>query len=128
IAIPRPPSVVLGKSLHAGVCWPMNGSTGHLGLRLPSAMHVTHISIDHIPLDLTEDIQAAPRDLVLWGLSEDLVPLASISYDIYAPAYRQLFETDVRFQALSFDMLVLEVLSNWGASEFTCLYSVRLQG
>ena len=57
------------------------------------------------------------------------VPLAYFDYDIRAPAHVQtfaLFQYIIDSQ-MSFGVVVLEVLRNWGAED-TCLYRLRLHG
>lgn len=57
------------------------------------------------------------------------MPLAVFDYDVNLPASLQNFPVfhELRSTNLSFGVVVLEVLSNWG-SQTTCLYQVRIHG
>ncbi|KAI1786032.1 hypothetical protein LXA43DRAFT_898749 [Ganoderma leucocontextum] len=61
------PEAALDDDLRIGNCWSIPGAAGQLGLRLSTMIHPTHISIDHIPLEIAADISRAPREIALWG-------------------------------------------------------------
>jgi hypothetical protein len=48
----------------AGHCWPMAGSTGRLTVRLKTPIHVTAITIDHLPPSVTPVRQIRGMDNV----------------------------------------------------------------
>jgi len=75
----------------AGHCWPLAGSNGRLTVRLKTPIHITAITIDHLPPSVTperkikgkDDVTSveiasqlrsvsAPKRFVLYGLSGDL--------------------------------------------------------
>ncbi|KZS99774.1 uncharacterized protein LAESUDRAFT_615764, partial [Laetiporus sulphureus 93-53] len=154
IAKPFPASTVLEPDLHAGRCWPMSGSSGHLGLQSMRTMRITNVTIGHISMASSHDIRTAPRSIILWGLSDvaatgqemhctsmstlpmrvslpagtRMFPLAIINYDVHSSSNIQTFDVDSRFHEYEFKLTILEVLSNWGMSDYTCLYSIRLHG
>ncbi|KAI0360944.1 hypothetical protein OH77DRAFT_1418989 [Trametes cingulata] len=57
------------------------------------------------------------------------VLLSTFAYDIYAPSHIQTFEIEdcVVASGMSFGIVVVEVLDNWGG-RCTCLYRVRIHG
>ncbi len=63
----HPPNVTLTDDLRIGQCWSIAASAGQLGVRLPEIIHITHITIDHIPFEIAADISTAPRMMILWG-------------------------------------------------------------
>ncbi len=50
-----------------GHCWSIPGSAAQLGIQLSEMIFPTHVSIDHIPVEIAADIGQAPRTVVLWG-------------------------------------------------------------
>lgn len=58
------------------------------------------------------------------------VRIASFMYDINAPSNIQTFSVfdDVRVLNMDFGIVVLNINSNWGSKEFTCLYRFRVHG
>ena len=61
------PNATLIDDLHIGNCWSIAASKGQLGIRLSEHLHPTHITVDHIPVEIAADISRAPRTLILWG-------------------------------------------------------------
>lgn len=58
------------------------------------------------------------------------IRIASFTYDIDAPTNIQTFAVDqgVRSLGVDFGVVVLNVKSNWGMNDFTCLYRMRVHG
>eukprot|EP00957_Ditylum_brightwellii_P012300 929540-Ditylum_brightwellii.AAC.1 len=55
-AATNPPESVLNPNTRLGSCWPMSGRSGQITLRLPYAVKVDAMTIDHIPISLTSAI------------------------------------------------------------------------
>jgi SUN domain-containing protein 1/2 len=147
------PVTALDDLTQPGQCWRFVGSTGQLGVRLSQKVAIFSVTVDHVPRELVTSVQSAPKNMVLWGVSDIkstmpelakagggrrlpaldgghdafLVALASFRYDPHAASNIQTFSLreEVRYQV--FDRVIFEVLDNWGA-EFTCLYRVRVHG
>ncbi|RPD74276.1 hypothetical protein L226DRAFT_425821, partial [Lentinus tigrinus ALCF2SS1-7] len=64
------PEAALHDDLRVGECWLVPGTSGQLGIGLHTFVAPTHVTIDHIPLEIAADIGQAPRKMVLWGLVE----------------------------------------------------------
>ncbi len=80
-------------NIHVGNCWLFPGSSAQLGLKLSEMIHPTHVSIDHIPVEIAADIGQAPRTMVLWGsvdgsLNESYLREATRSLAILSPKLR----------------------------------------
>lgn len=72
------PRSALTPSLELGQCWAMDGSNGHLAIQLPRAVNISELTIDHIPMELADDMTSAPRELKLWGAKPD-VPVGGVT-------------------------------------------------
>ncbi len=87
----------------AGECLPLNGSTGHVDIRLRHKVIVQAVTVEHLPRSLAFDISSAPKDMGVAGfvdapyLSEHLeerlpraLQLGSFQYDIQVPPFLPL--------------------------------------
>ena len=66
----RSPITALHQDIHSGLCWPMSGDFGQLGVALSFPAYITDITIDHVATDVAFDLRTAPRDMEVWGLVE----------------------------------------------------------
>ncbi|KAI0364520.1 hypothetical protein BV20DRAFT_1039373 [Pilatotrama ljubarskyi] len=62
------PERALQDDIHIGNCWHIPSRTGQLGIILPVHVYPTHVTIDHIPIEIAADIGRAPRNMLLWGV------------------------------------------------------------
>ncbi len=62
------PNAALRDDLRLGECWRIAGASAQLGVGIPELIHVTHVTINHIPIELASDIGEAPRKMFLWGV------------------------------------------------------------
>ncbi|KZT33097.1 hypothetical protein SISSUDRAFT_956986, partial [Sistotremastrum suecicum HHB10207 ss-3] len=131
------PEEALSSSLEPGSCWPMSGSTGHIGIMLADRIEIQNITVDHLPRTIAPHISQAPRAISVWGyVHENHSTLASLrtrvefEYDIHASVHIQTFSVDsmVRSLGIAYDVIVLEIKTNWGSADQTCLYRVRVHG
>lgn len=61
------PDSTLVDDLRIGNCWTIAAAKGQLGIRLSEQLYPTHVTVDHIPVEIAADITRAPRTLILWG-------------------------------------------------------------
>lgn len=115
-----------------GKCWPMHGTSGSLTVTLSNSIRPTSVTIEHIP---SENSTAPKRFRVLgWTIHCDVnEPLRIHSkevlmYDIHAPEPVQTFELDWGWMVDTTNTVTLEVLDNWGNTEFTCMYGFGVHG
>jgi SUN domain-containing protein 1/2 len=66
----RSPITALHQDIHSGLCWPMSGDFGQLGVALSYPAYITDITIDHVAKEVAFDLRTAPRDMEVWGLVE----------------------------------------------------------
>ncbi|TFK79660.1 hypothetical protein K466DRAFT_579148 [Polyporus arcularius HHB13444] len=64
------PEAALRDDLRVGECWLVPGSSGQLGIGLHTFIAPTHVTVDHIPLEIAANIGQAARKMILWGLVE----------------------------------------------------------
>ncbi|KAH9807482.1 UNC-like C-terminal-domain-containing protein [Melampsora americana] len=129
------PEIALKGDGSVGNCWPLVGSSGQLGVGLSRTIDITAMSIEHIGRQLAQnDITAAPREFELWGLSDDQSQLESETllfkgvYSISTPSSPlQTFEIN-KTHPLLYRKVLFKVISNYGNSQFTCIYRVRIHG
>ncbi|KAI6042526.1 hypothetical protein EDC04DRAFT_2658600 [Pisolithus marmoratus] len=66
----RSPITALHQDTHSGMCWPMSGDFGQLGVALASPVRISDFTIDHVAKEVAFDLRGAPRDMEVWGLVE----------------------------------------------------------
>ena len=114
-----------------GHCLPLKGSVGHVDIKLRTGILLRSVSIEHISKASAFNITTAPREMAVHALSgggqeESPVELGAFSYDIDSPP-TQVFPIE---QAPNFAVsrVRLEVRSNHGNEDYTCLYRFKAHG
>ncbi|XP_069839936.1 SUN domain-containing protein 1 isoform X2 [Dendropsophus ebraccatus] len=126
------PRVVIQPDMYPGNCWAFKGSQGYLVVRLSMEIFPTAFSLEHIPKSLspTGNITSAPKDFAVYGLEneyqEDGVLLVQSTYNEEGEPL-QIFQVTEENRK-SFQIVELRILSNWGHSNYTCLYRFRAHG
>lgn len=127
----RSPRTVIQPALYPGECWAFRGSKGQLVVRLASNIEVSGITLEHIPKSLAPNgkISSAPRKFVVKGLASEVdyagVKLGEFEYlDNEQPL--QTF--DLTPPHKMFRYIELQILSNHGHAEYTCVYRMRVHG
>jgi len=117
------PSQILRPVAAPGQCWAFAGQEGRVVIKLGQVVRVTAVTIEHIrPLP---DMSSAPRDMLLWD-PEGNIPLLNLTYTIDTSSSAvQTFPLAI---PTKLSKLKIEVLSNWGHEEYTCVYRVRVHG
>ena len=115
-----------------GHCLALRGSTGFVDVRLRSRVRVDAVSIEHIPRAIAYDTRSAPQEFELTGwLLEGREPSGEMRrfgkhiYDM-APGSSPIQVFDLDRQEV--DVLRLQLLSNHGHEDFTCIYRLRVHG
>ncbi|KAJ9108233.1 hypothetical protein QFC19_002481 [Naganishia cerealis] len=69
----RTPLVILHPATQPGMCWPFEGSQGHVGISLSREIHVTDVTVEHVAKELVSarSLMSAPRDMELWATFGD---------------------------------------------------------
>ncbi|KAG7218555.1 hypothetical protein INR49_020202 [Caranx melampygus] len=126
------PRVVIQPDVHPGNCWAFRGSTGFLVIRLSMRILPTAFSLEHIPKALAPSgtLRSAPRHFNVYGLDDEGQErgklLGSYTYDEDGEALQTFAVTEENDQ--TFQIIEVQVLSNWGHLEYTCMYRFRVHG
>nr|XP_060639535.1 SUN domain-containing protein 1 [Anolis sagrei ordinatus] len=126
------PRVVIQPDMYPGNCWAFKGSQGYLVVRLSMVIHPTAFTLEHIPKTLspTGNITSAPKDFSVYGLEDEYqeegVLLGQYTYDQDGEPLQMFQVTEDTEKA--FQIVELRIFSNWGHSEYTCLYRFRVHG
>ncbi|XP_053182972.1 SUN domain-containing protein 2-like [Scomber japonicus] len=136
IPIWRPPenprTVIKGDShLVPGRCWAFSGRNGHLVIALSHPATLSYVTLGHISKSQspTGSIASAPKEFSVYGmetLNDEGTLLGTFFYDQDGEQLQTFglleHETSV------YKYVKLQVQSNWGHPEYSCLYSFRVHG
>ncbi|KAF7242866.1 SUN domain-containing protein 1 [Varanus komodoensis] len=122
----------LKPDMYPGNCWAFKGSQGYLVVRLSMMIYPTAFTLEHIPKSLspTGNITSAPKDFTVYGLENEYQEegelLGQYTYDQDGESLQmfQVMETTEK----AFQIMELRIFSNWGHTEYTCLYRFRVHG
>ncbi|KAA8581132.1 hypothetical protein FQN60_002713 [Etheostoma spectabile] len=119
------------SSLLPGQCWPFSGDQGHLSVSLSHPVSITSVTLGHITKSQSpsESIASAPRTFSIYGMrtaTEEGRYLGTLVYDQDGAAF-QTFKLPNPDRGV-FRYVKLQIDSNWGNTDYTCLYSFRVHG
>ncbi|KAM8730125.1 uncharacterized protein sun1a isoform 8-T9 [Acanthopagrus schlegelii] len=126
------PRAVIQPDVHPGSCWAFRGSKGFLVIRLSMRILPTAFSLEHIPKALAPSgtLRSAPRDFRVYGLDDESQErgelLGTYTYDEDGEALQTYPVTEESERA--FQVIEVQVLSNWGHPDYTCMYRFRVHG
>ena len=124
------PESALSADNSMGNCWPMAGSKGDLTVQLLVPIIVDSISVDHISHDEAVDIRSAPKTFSVYGLNSaegNKTHLVSGMYDVRAKSPIQSFQIPSG-KISAFKFITFSVNSNYGRTDYTCIYRFRVHG
>ncbi|XP_075345843.1 SUN domain-containing protein 3-like [Mycteria americana] len=128
----RSPELILEPENHPGNCWPFPGSQGHVFIKLsvpiiPRAVTMDHVSGTTFHGDSTS---SAPKDFAVYGLKEEHEEQGTFLGQFTFQALLNPSQTFQLKNELSgfVNYIRLQVLSNWGHPDYTCLYRFRVHG
>ncbi|NWX99884.1 SUN1 protein, partial [Nothoprocta ornata] len=111
--------------------WAFRGSKGQVVVRLPARIWPSALTLQHLfkPAAAACSISSFPRNIAVSGVQkegEEETLLGSFTYDVE----KEAIQTFPLKQKLSqaFQYLKLEVQSNWGNTEYTCIYHMQVHG
>lgn len=87
--------VALDDDVRPGQCWRVEGSSAQLGVHLRRPVRVTNITIDHVPKELVNSAQNAPRNIIVWGQ-----PMTTMDEDDTKRTWETILTEEVHHPAL----------------------------
>eukprot|EP00455_Lapot_gusevi_P033328 TRINITY_DN3642_c0_g1_i1.p1 TRINITY_DN3642_c0_g1~~TRINITY_DN3642_c0_g1_i1.p1 ORF type:complete len:718 (+),score=133.21 TRINITY_DN3642_c0_g1_i1:70-2223(+) len=124
------PEQILKPDMTAGNCWPMKGQQGYVVIQLRQPVRLTQVAIEHLSHKIAVDFSSAPKRMALYGIRSmqhlDQADLL-VSFE-YRSAARQLQQFSIPQSDVAYPAVRLEIQSNHGNPNFTCLYRVRVHG
>ncbi|KAG7248120.1 hypothetical protein CRUP_027408, partial [Coryphaenoides rupestris] len=117
--------------VYPGNCWAFKGSQGYLVIKLSLRVQPTAFYLEHIPKTMspTGSITSAPRNFSVYGLDDEYQEEGKLlGQYVYEKDGESLQKFPVMENKLTFQIIEVRVLSNWGHPEYTCLYRFRVQG
>jgi hypothetical protein len=116
--------------LAPGQCFGFRGQSGRLAVKLAWSSAIHRVVVAHTRA--AKDLTSAPREITVMGFPEGAQPgtvgegvqLCTVAYDIEGPAAQE-WRCEGGGDRV-FESVIVQVASNNGNSEFTCLYSVKL--
>ncbi|XP_064898768.1 SUN domain-containing protein 3-like [Columba livia] len=128
----RSPELILEPDNHPGNCWPFPGSQGHVFIKLSMPVIPRAITMDHVSGTAFhgESISGAPKDFAVYGFKEEHEEqgtfLGQFTF-LAALNPSQTFQLKNELPGVV-NYIRLQVLSNWGHPDYTCLYRFRVHG
>merc|ERR550539_1263415 len=126
------PRTVIQPGVQPGECWAFKGSTGYIVIKLSDAVVPSRFSMEHISKSMSPSgkIDSAPREFQVFGLrsEKDNNPVDLGTYE-YSETQEPLQYFEVQFPTKeSFPYIELDIKSNHGNLNYTCLYRFRVHG
>lgn len=144
------PALALTDGMEPGQCWAFCRDAGQLGIQLTHAIRISHLTVGYQSKSSTT---SAPKNLILWGLkpaNSELcitsggvgdvgtrtpyfgsgycgIRLLSGIYKLSDSSLYQNFTTSLD-HGHYFDKIVVQVVGNWGHTDFTCIYRIQIYG
>ncbi|XP_015590831.1 uncharacterized protein LOC107265655 isoform X2 [Cephus cinctus] len=114
-----------------GECWAFHGSKGKVEIALAYPAIIGRVTLEHIPasVSLTGKIDSAPKAFNLLGKSQDgYILIDKFVYNIRGSPSQTFQVNNKDVHKVPFNKVMLEILSNWGHPEYTCIYRFRVHG
>ncbi|XP_038125629.1 SUN domain-containing protein 1-like [Cyprinodon tularosa] len=125
------PRAVIQPDVHPGNCWAFRGSKGFLVIQLSMRILPTAVTMEHIPKSLAPSgtLRSAPRDFSVYGLQTERQERGKLLGNFtYHENGEDLQTFPIAENDEAFQIIEVQVLSNWGHPEYTCMYRFRVHG
>ncbi|XP_008548514.2 SUN domain-containing protein 1 [Microplitis demolitor] len=125
------PRKIIQPWTQPGECWAFRGSNGNVEIELARTALVNSVTLEHIPVttSLTGFIDSAPKEFRVLGKFRDkYLLLGSFVYNYNGPASQTFEIPKNEMKIIPLKLIMLQILSNWGNPEYTCVYRFRVHG
>lgn len=126
------PRETIQPSVQLGSCWAFKGSQRYIVLKLAATIYPTGFTMEHIPAALSSNglLDDAPKNFSVWGLESENDNtghlLGEYWYDIDGEPLQYFHVQEPSEKQFSY--IELQIHSNHGNLEHTCLYRFRVHG
>lgn len=121
-----------------GECFAVKGSSGFVKVKLRTAIIPEAVTLEHVDKSVAYDRSSAPKDFQVRGWyqgphddsekdSNVMSTLGEFSYDL-DKSNAQTFQLERTAQSRVVNMVQLDISSNHGNLELTCIYRFRVHG
>lgn len=124
--------IMLQPGVLPGQCWAFKGDKCSVVIKLLGPVIIDSVSLEHLyqQISPTGDISSAPKDFTILGLrsstDKNARELGKFTYCLEKPAL-QVFPID-KYCNETFNYVEMQIDSNHGNSEYTCVYRLRVHG
>jgi len=127
------PQKMLQPDMQPGNCWVMKNTFGYAIIELTHDIYIHAVSLEHIPkrMTMTGDVKTAPKAFSVSGLKslDDKNGVELINGEFSANYLAlQFFCVDEHLQKERFKFVKLQIHSNYGHDDYTCIYRFRVHG
>eukprot|EP00743_Colponemidia_sp_Colp-15_P007463 GILK01008065.1.p1 GENE.GILK01008065.1~~GILK01008065.1.p1 ORF type:complete len:1073 (-),score=187.29 GILK01008065.1:187-3405(-) len=116
----------------AGSCWAFRGASGFITIILTESIQIDGFTLEHISPDVAFDIRSAPKSFRVFGLGHEQEMygelLGAFEYSLPGPTVQTFDVQPDKRPRSSYSIVRLEVDSNYGNPEVTCVYRFRVHG
>ncbi|XP_028450151.1 SUN domain-containing protein 2-like [Perca flavescens] len=129
----NPRTVIQGHSslLTPGRCWAFAGRRGHVFITLSHPVTITHVTLGHITSMQSPAgfAYSAPREFSVYGVKKVDSEATRLGTFVYDPNGESLQTFKLPgHKKVVFSFVKLQIESNWGHPEYTCVYNFRVHG
>lgn len=125
------PEDAISTDMSLGSCWPMAGRSGLLIVKLFQQVSITEVAIGHIARSEAIDLRSAPRAFSMFASDEhgrELRLLAEGEYSLESRPSQSFKVADEATAHGPVQFVALQIHSNHGHADYTCLYSFKVFG
>ena len=126
------PRTIIQPGVQPGECWAFKGSSGFVVIQLSERIVPTRFSMEHISKSMSPSgkVDSAPKEFVVYGLrfEKDTDPVKLGKYS-YSQDQDPLQFYEVMYPSKeTYPYIELDIISNHGNLNYTCLYRFRVHG
>nr|XP_015192245.1 PREDICTED: SUN domain-containing protein 2-like isoform X3 [Lepisosteus oculatus]XP_015192246.1 PREDICTED: SUN domain-containing protein 2-like isoform X3 [Lepisosteus oculatus]XP_015192247.1 PREDICTED: SUN domain-containing protein 2-like isoform X3 [Lepisosteus oculatus] len=125
------PRSLIQPDVYPGKCWAFRGSQGSVIIQLIVPIQPTAFTIEHVPKSVSPlgQTDSAPQDFTVYGMNdetEDGTLLGTFTYNKHGSPIQTFTISEP--VAGTFKLVKLDIFSNWGHPDYTCVYRFRVHG
>jgi len=129
----KQPDIIIKHGRMPGQCFPFKGDRGSVVIRLAVPVVPTEFVVEHLAksISIVGHINSAPNNFTVYALKDkhdkEGVVLGRYYYDAENGPTLQRFKPQIATVPVV-EYIEVQVTSNWGNPNYTCLYRFRVHG